>query len=380
MGSNSSKNKPTVNGYQVNPVPARNGNYNNNQQGRNNINPINNSYGNSTQYNSNYPNSSSTPNQYQGGMSNPNPISPNNYRSPDQYNNANAKNGAYSPTMPTKNATGNYSPIQTRNPQPMNSPTMPNKNQQTYSPTQPGMTRPANGQTYNPNSQYPNPPSNGQYNNDRRPINPNDRTDIYNSQPRNANQYNTNTNMNTNTNARNQQPVPSQTNPSNRNAGAAANRQNGFQPSPPANQRNNNNNNFNNNSFNNTLNGSQTLSLKSNDFGPRIARRELWWKEPERQNSKIPFSQPLRIENITPRVDDKNPNYVPSRPQHRTIESRKLEWSAQPITDTWGNIRHKPNGKPFSSYFIIYSNAFHLHLNSFIPFFLSHSLLFSFSP
>jgi len=77
--------------------------------------------------------------------------------------------------------------------------------------------------------------------------------------------------------------------------------------------------------------------------GTRIVKRELWWKEPDRE-SKVPFNQPFRLKDVTPRIDDKNPNYNPARQSTKIIDSRKLEWNAKSAVDTWVNINHQPGG------------------------------------
>lgn len=279
---------------------------------------------------------------------------------------------------------GNYTPAQSsqatnnRNTQPPYSTNTPQPYNNQASPSQPIGGRSVNGQT---------PPNQSE----RRPINPNDRTDIYGAQPKQLNiqqQYNNNQNDPYSNSSSRTQPVKSQTNPSqsynnlnsrqqqqppytnnsqstnnlNDRRTNSNNRVNFQQQQQPNSNRQNTNNfttNFTQGSFSN-LNNSQSMnSFRGvHDFGPRIARRELWWKEPERSQARIPFSQPLRIENITPRVDDKNPNYVPARPQYRTIQSRKLEWHAEPITDTWGNIKHQPRGLILMN--IISSSQLHL--------------------
>jgi len=77
--------------------------------------------------------------------------------------------------------------------------------------------------------------------------------------------------------------------------------------------------------------------------GTRIVKRELWWQEPDRE-SKVPFNQPFRLKDVTPRIDDKNPNYNPARQSTKIIDSRKLEWNAKSAVDTWTNFSHQPGG------------------------------------
>lgn len=78
--------------------------------------------------------------------------------------------------------------------------------------------------------------------------------------------------------------------------------------------------------------------------GTRIAKRELWWKEPPPSKVKIQAGQVFRPQNVGPKVDDRNINYQ-SPISQKTIDKLKLDWKAQPAVDTWGNFRHQPQGK-----------------------------------
>lgn len=77
--------------------------------------------------------------------------------------------------------------------------------------------------------------------------------------------------------------------------------------------------------------------------GTRIAKRELWWKEPPPSKVKIQSGQVFRPQNVGPKVDNKNFNYQTPVSQ-KTIEKVKLDWKAQPAVDTWGNFKHQPQG------------------------------------
>jgi hypothetical protein len=87
----------------------------------------------------------------------------------------------------------------------------------------------------------------------------------------------------------------------------------------------------------------ESAQVQHHGAGTRIVKRELWWKEPDR-DSKVPFNQPFRLKDVTPRIDDKNPNYNPARQSTKIIDSRKLEWNAKSAVDTWVNINHQPGG------------------------------------
>jgi hypothetical protein len=87
----------------------------------------------------------------------------------------------------------------------------------------------------------------------------------------------------------------------------------------------------------------EAAHIQHHGAGTRIVKRELWWKEPDRE-SKVPFNQPFRLKDVTPRIDDKNPNYNPDRQSTKIIDSRKLEWNAKSAVDTWANINHQPGG------------------------------------
>ena len=88
--------------------------------------------------------------------------------------------------------------------------------------------------------------------------------------------------------------------------------------------------------------GSPTHSLTNG--ATRIAKRELWWKEPPASEVKIAPGSKFKPDNVTPRVDHQNPNYKPARESSKVIETRKLAWNKRSMTDTWGNFSHKPKG------------------------------------
>ncbi|CAF0749247.1 unnamed protein product [Brachionus calyciflorus] len=77
--------------------------------------------------------------------------------------------------------------------------------------------------------------------------------------------------------------------------------------------------------------------------GTRIAKRELWWKEPPPSKVKIQKAQVYRPQNVGPKVDNRNETYQVPQSQ-KAIEKVKLEWKAQPVVDTWGNFNHQPKG------------------------------------
>ena len=99
------------------------------------------------------------------------------------------------------------------------------------------------------------------------------------------------------------------------------------------------------NQQNNTArtNGNSPSTSHSNGQ-TRIAKRELWWKEPPPSEVKMLAGGKFKPDNVTPRVDHHNPNYKPARESSKVIESRKLQWSKKAVTDTWGNFNHKPQG------------------------------------
>ncbi|RNA11283.1 hypothetical protein BpHYR1_016962 [Brachionus plicatilis] len=133
-----------------------------------------------------------------------------------------------------------------------------------------------------------------------------------------------------------------------------------IQPISPSNQKNLNQQNVNqtprvNGRINqrndlNTRNQNQTPRQANSSQSPtrfgegtRIAKRELWWKEPPPSRVKIQSGQVFRPQNVGPKVDDRNLSYQTPVSQ-KTIEKVKLDWKAQPAVDTWGNFRHQPLG------------------------------------
>ena len=106
--------------------------------------------------------------------------------------------------------------------------------------------------------------------------------------------------------------------------------------------RNDNSKSF--NQPNNTARDHRSPTTSQSNGATRIAKRELWWKEPPPSEAKMTPGGKVKVENVTPRVDHHNPNYKPARESSKMIESRKLQWNKKAITDTWGNFNHKPQG------------------------------------
>lgn len=80
------------------------------------------------------------------------------------------------------------------------------------------------------------------------------------------------------------------------------------------------------------------------DNGPKILKRELWWKEPPPSQVTLPQGSKPKVENIGSKIDHKNLSYNPSRQNSKIIENRKLDWNKQAAVDTWGNFSHQPKG------------------------------------
>lgn len=106
----------------------------------------------------------------------------------------------------------------------------------------------------------------------------------------------------------------------------------------------------------------------------RIAKRDLWWKEPPSEK-KIPPSKPFKpVISAAPRIDDKNLSFTPAAyngkkiatqalnwnavakvddknlgfqpaPYNgKKIETQALNWNGNSVVDTWQNINHQPGG------------------------------------
>lgn len=90
-------------------------------------------------------------------------------------------------------------------------------------------------------------------------------------------------------------------------------------------------NNSNQNSSSNTPRQlSPTRSNQNVPEGYRIAKRELWWKEPAPSQHKILTGDKPKVDHVTAKVDHRNAEYSPHRQNSTTklIESRRLEWNA----------------------------------------------------
>lgn len=90
-------------------------------------------------------------------------------------------------------------------------------------------------------------------------------------------------------------------------------------------------NNSNQNSSSNTPRQlSPTRSNQNVPEGYRIAKRELWWKEPAPSQHKILTGDKPKVDHVTAKVDHRNTDYSPHRQNSSTklIESRRLEWNA----------------------------------------------------
>lgn len=154
-----------------------------------------------------------------------------------------------------------------------------------------------------PTSNSGNPP--------RRPINAGDDTTIFTAQP--------NTTINNNNNSNN-------TNNSN------AYTSNNTTYNPKAN--NHQTNPHTSRQLNNNTNGSGTQrqispTRSSENGGPKILKRELWWKETPASQVKILTNGKPSVNNVTAKVDHRNSGYNPNRSNGKQIESRKLEWNTR---------------------------------------------------
>ena len=75
----------------------------------------------------------------------------------------------------------------------------------------------------------------------------------------------------------------------------------------------------------------------------RIAKRQLWWKEPP-SNKQIPASKPFKVAEQTCKIDHKNLGFQPSGFNNAKIDTQKLEWNGKSVVDTWSNVKHQPGG------------------------------------
>lgn len=119
------------------------------------------------------------------------------------------------------------------------------------------------------------------------------------------------------------------------------------QPQQPQQHQSRAVNNSNQNSSSNTPRQlSPTRSNQNVPEGYRIAKRELWWKEPAPSQHKILTGDKPKVDHVTAKVDHRNNDYSPHRQNSSTklIESRRLEWNANHAVDTWGNFKHEPQG------------------------------------
>lgn len=188
-----------------------------------------------------------------------------------------------------------------------------------------------------------------QTNSGRKPINAGDDTSIFNAQsngnggsstqrsPLNSGAINpgssryetlpltTNTNNN-NANNRNYTPPQHQANSSNNTArtNVTARQQQALGQHQSRNLNANHQNS-------NEATPRQTSPTRSNQNVPegfRIAKRELWWKEPGASGHKVLTNDKPKIDHVTPKVDCYNNEYNPNRQNTKLIESKKLEWNA----------------------------------------------------
>jgi hypothetical protein len=193
-------------------------------------------------------------------------------------------------------------------------------------------------------------------NNERRPVNTNNEANIYTSEPINT-INNSGTNINSQSQVYNTSATANAENSTNINdkqyqplnsTGHSHSPVRGQNRSSALKQKQNGTNATNGWSNEQTNGYAYSRSPTKVEYaGPKIIKRELWWKE-QPSNKSIPLSQPMRLDNVSARVDDRNSNYNPNKDKETSrvlIESRKLEWNAEPAIDTWSNIKHQPQGK-----------------------------------
>ena len=187
-----------------------------------------------------------------------------------------------------------------------------------------------------------------QTNSGRKPINAGDDTSIFNAQsngnnggsstqrsPLNSGAINpttsrydtsppTTTNNNNNAN-RNYTPPQHQPNVNTARANVTARQQQALG------QHQSRNFNATNHQNSNETTPRQTSPARSNQNVPegfRIAKRELWWKEPGSSGHKVLTNDKPKVDHVTPKVDCYNNEYNPNRQNTKLIESKKLEWNA----------------------------------------------------
>ena len=84
-------------------------------------------------------------------------------------------------------------------------------------------------------------------------------------------------------------------------------------------------------------------SQNSFDAGGKVVGRKLWWHESESEK-KVNLNSLPKF-NVTPKVDHQS-DWSPSKSK-KAIETRKLDWRAQPVLNTRENINYVPGGKNF---------------------------------
>jgi hypothetical protein len=174
---------------------------------------------------------------------------------------------------------------------------------------------------YQPNSQST---ANG---GGRKPINAGDDTTIFTAQPSSQNQnqsYSANTNNH-------KGPATSTNYGATQNPSHLSPQQNTTHSTQQHTQWNSNHHAIRQPVSSNSGSGSgthrQTSPTRSVE-GYRIAKRELWWKEPERSHKVNMDNRTMRVDHVTPKVQCYNPDYNPQRQHSKLIESKKLEWNA----------------------------------------------------
>jgi hypothetical protein len=136
-----------------------------------------------------------------------------------------------------------------------------------------------------------------------------------------------------------QSNVPSTTNSTaNINKGAANQSQNGgYHPTANNHQYTANQNTYRSNQnaaaagsvSHRQISPTRSAESSSNVNGPKITKRELWWKEPSPSQVKILTNGKPTEQHVTARVDHKNEAYSPASSTGKQIESRKLEWNSR---------------------------------------------------
>lgn len=93
------------------------------------------------------------------------------------------------------------------------------------------------------------------------------------------------------------------------------------------------------NDLHNSRNYKET-SQNSFDAGGKVVARKLWWHESESEK-KVNLNSLPKF-NVTPKVDHQS-DWSPSK-SRKAIETRKLDWKAQPVLNTRENINYVPGG------------------------------------